>query len=453
MNQRADIPECLNPFFPKAETFHSQKPIQIRAENPSSPRLQYVCNFLFRQILKIPFEITDFNSDSGHAFIIEYGKTSGHSDAIFIPSDGLLYENNIPSVSDKYFFLPDENTLLKKDIFSFIFFHLSRAEEWNIPDDKKDKHKRFEADASLLCKNNLCEVPVIDASVYYFIRLLNQKGWIEVKKNYNAIRKILTVDIDNGFACLGKGIIRTSGSFLRDLIKGNFSEIQKRMAVLTGKQPDPFDVYDIFYEKTREHLVPLYYFVLLSDKKPFNRFLKKNSPYRKKLAEKIRHRCEAIGLHPSYETLNNPELYKKEWEEFSFLFPDFIRPKISRQHYLRFDIRTTPACLIENGVTADFSMGFASRQGFRAGTTYPFLYFNFNKNQQEKLWLVPFSFMDGNYFIYDSIPAEQAKEKMQNLLKTIAYYEGNACLVFHERTLYEGTVKNYKEVLLWFLSY
>ncbi|MBK6522785.1 MAG: hypothetical protein IPG08_10850 [Sphingobacteriaceae bacterium] len=76
-------------------------------------------------------------------------------------------------------------------------------------------------------------------------------------------------------------------------------------------------------------------------------------------------------MHPSYETVNNDELLKQEFDIIRNNSGSAIQ--ISRQHYLRSNIKTTPKQLIANGVRADFSTGFAAGAGYRAGTFTPFL--------------------------------------------------------------------------------
>lgn len=429
--------------------------VKIITENPENPRLAYVCRFLFQQHLGISFELLDYSekhSVSDAEPVIEYAKEIKFPNALHLKKDGWLDQTQIPEKSiNDYLYIPDKETILNKDFFSFIFFHISRYEEWvNV---KRDRHGRFEAAHSLLFQKKIHEYPIINKGINLLKNILVEKNYIINRKNTNSeIKKFLTIDIDNGYAFQGKGFFRTSGAFVKDLVKGNIKQILQRYKVLTGKMPDPFDIYEGLNRICNANNTPLLYFVLLSDKKPHNRFLQRGNPFRIKLFQTLLSNTQIPpALHASYECNENPDLYARESEEFKSLAG--YNPAMIRHHYLRFDIKKTPLLLIKNHFHSSFDMGFASSHGFRAGTYSPFQFFNFHKNKSENFWFFPFCAMDGNYFIYKTHSAETAWENVKKLLTNIKNENGTACIVFHERTLSQLVVENYNRLLNNFLEF
>ncbi len=79
-------------------------------------------------------------------------------------------------------------------------------------------------------------------------------------------------------------------------------------------------------------------------------------------------------------------------------------------------------------------MGFASKAGFRAGTSYPFYYFDFKTNMPLKLLAVPFCAMDGAYTVYESTQHDKAIKQLLQLKDKVKNVGGLFITVFHERT-------------------
>ncbi|MDI9339251.1 MAG: hypothetical protein QM534_01665 [Sediminibacterium sp.] len=419
-------------------------------------RLEYACHFIFTHVLKCRFEITTNKAVYEKApFKINYSYESFHDQLQILPS-GLLIEKELSS-PDSHFKETDgipvlfsspiasaTSCLLGFDIFSAVFFCISRLEEWQNPE--RDEHGRFEAKHSCLFSAGILNRPIADEWILLLKQRLltsfNHLSFPETKFKY-----ISTIDVDNLFAYRHKGFFRTIGGLVKDAVSGRFAQLKERISVLSGARPDPFDVYETLGQWAREGNYSLFYFFLYSNASKYDRTVKPGNKAFQKVLKKIG-ASAFYGLHPSYNTFVNDGLFKQELKDWQRMSGQNVR--ISRQHYLRFDIRTTPQQLMEQGIWADFSMGFATQTGFRAGTSHPFHYFNFNTNQPEELLLVPFAFMDGYYFVYNNYPAQELFNHVNELALNVQQVNGLLIGVTHERSfsnaVYKGFASIYKKL-------
>ena len=85
-----------------------------------------------------------------------------------------------------------------------------------------------------------------------------------------------------------------------------------------------------------------------------------------------------MGIHPGYETHLNPTKVKEEQNRLAEIVGHEVTK--SRFHFLRFELAKSYQILLDNGITKDYSMGYADDIGFRAGTSVPFKFFNLEKN-------------------------------------------------------------------------
>jgi hypothetical protein len=332
---------------------------------------------------------------------------------------------------------------LSFDIFSAVFYFISRAEEWQA--FQPDIHARFEADQSLLFKHGMHLTPLVDQWIVYFRRRINSAQKHQFSKN--PFRVISTIDVDNLYAYRHKGIIRTLGGAVRDLVRFDIFSFKTRIRVLSGRQKDPFDVYEEVACLCNSLKIPLVFFFLYRTGTRHDRTVDSRTGAFKGVFSVLRSKGAFIGVHPSYQSsLDEHQLAV----EISSIRKDAGNVTFSRQNYLRFDIRKTPGQLLKNGITADFTMGFASQTGFRAGTSFPFYYFDFQANNATSLLFVPFCAMDGAFTVYGKSDAANALQKLLDLSETIRETGGFFITVFHERTffdhLYSGFATLYKKL-------
>ena len=91
-------------------------------------------------------------------------------------------------------------------------------------------------------------------------------------------------------------------------------------------------------------------------------------------------------------------------------------------------------------------MGFASQIVFRAGTSQPFYYYDFNIEKKSELLFVPFCAMDGAYFIYNEVTPNEALQSLLNIANEVKKVNGLFISVFHERTFYNEIYEGFGNV-------
>ena len=281
---------------------------------------------------------------------------------------------------------PENNEIFSFDIFSAVFYFISRYEEWQA--FEKDQHQRFEAKAGILFQNNFLLKPVVDLWITEFKDFL-QTFDKELKFPPAQFKVISTLDIDNLFAYKSKGALRTIGACMKDIVTLDFWNLKERIKVVAGTAKDPFDIYESVSKFCSDLEIPLICFFLFRTGTLYDRTVNPRSEAFKNVFDVLKNNNAIIGLHPSYDSAFEKNRLKMECDLISEKNGEQV--KISRQHFLRFDIRNTPNLLIERGIGLDATMGFASSPGFRAGTSISFFIFLiFQKKKNRLCYFCPF---------------------------------------------------------------
>lgn len=433
----------------------SDAPEFIIYSSKLNERLNYTCKFIFEHVLNCKYSITENKQvfKNSQAFKISFS-THSEKEIINISPYDLLFKTGVdesykPKGTVKngtlYFHMSDSSCDLGYDIFSSVFYFISRYEEWQSFD--ADTHGRFELKQSLLFKHQQHLKPLVNVWIEEF-KLALLKFYPTLKFPQKKFQYVSTIDVDNLYAYKHKGTARTLGAIAKDILTFKFANLSRRMSVLKGKLKDPFDVYDELNELSKKTKTPLVYFFLQRSGTEYDRTIDPASQAFKGVFEKLDKSGIGHGLHPSYETVNNSELLKQEFDLIRSNSTSSIQ--ISRQHYLRYAIKTTPKQLISNGVLGDFSMGFASGAGYRAGTFTPFYYYDLENEKVTELLMVPFVLMDGVYFVYSNSGVAEAEKQIVELAEEAKRLNGIFVTVFHERTfdevLYPGFGDLYRKL-------
>ena len=355
----------------------------------------------------------------------------------FIKSHDLLFEQGVNDIDINIqqweevpcFFASGSKSVIPFDIFAASFYLITRYEEY-LP-HVKDKHGRFTADQSLALNNGFLEKPVIDIWAYKFLSILQEKfpDFLYKKREYTYIS---TIDVDNAYAYKYKGFIRTLGGFLNDIYKFKIFNIWDRFAVRSNIKKDPFNTFDKIINLKKAYNARTVFFFLIGDYTTFDTNISAaKSKFRLLIKDMVDY--ARVGLHPSYFTMNNASLLKKEKKRLESITNMPI--KRSRQHFLKFDLPETYQILIDLEIEEDYSMGYASHVGFRASTCTPFYFYDLDFEIQTPLKIFPFALMDTTLNDYMKLTPKQSLGKIRDLKNEVKRVDGTLITLFHNESL------------------
>ncbi len=430
--------------------------IVIYSEN-ITPRLQYAAQVVFNNVLKVVIPV-NFTDNMGYFLSVQgvkinYSKKPVEKTLHIYPSD-FLFQNKIkpefPGITDgaysKAIFPTDGSSDYNYDPFAAVFYMVSRYEEY--VSTKTDQYDRFDPEKTFSYQHEFYLKPM----VHYWAEELKDKLLVKFpsfefpQKNFRALA---TIDVDNGYAYMGKGSVRTAGAYVKDLLRFRFKSAMERTHVLTGHKKDPFNYYKYQKKVCTTHGVPLRYFVLCSEKTDHDHSLDSRSIAFKKLVKKVRFSGK-VGIHPSYYSNEDYLKLKGEVRLLSKLLKKRVRH--SRQHFIRLKFPETYRRLIQAGIHTDYSMGYPDRPGFRACIAEPYPFFDLETEEITSLMIIPFQTMDSHYYDYKKVNSQSGLEHMLEVMEEVKKVSGLFVFVFHDRAFspwpeYEGWKKGFETLV------
>lgn len=421
-----------------------------------TPRVRYIFKHIFTRILEQEIDFTSkieiFVAHNGPKF--SYTKNPLGTE-FFIRSSDLLFEQGVGEVDiimGKWndvpcFFSAGSKSSIPYDIFAASFYLISRYEEYQ--PHVKDIHGRFSANQSLAYKYKFLEKPVIDIWAIQLLEALQEK-FESIEMPNRQFTHLSTVDVDNAFAYRQKSIIRTSAGFIHDLFTLKLRPFWDRLMVLLGLRRDPFDTFDKLLKLQEKFNVEMLFFFLVANYTTYDTNVSAAKTKFRLLIKHISDFCD-IGLHPSYFTMGDLKMLKKEKERLESITN--IPITVSRQHYLRLNLPETYQNLIDMEIFQDHTMGYASDVGFRASTCTPFYFYDLDFEIQTPLKVYPFALMDTTLNDYMGLTPKQSIGKIGELVKEVKRVGGTFITLFHNESLSDyGRWKGWSKVYETMLS-
>ena len=399
----------------------------------NSARCYYVFDLIFKYELGILYRVTtDISEFERHSEEkISYADWR-NGDSFFIKASSLLFETGIRKqeieIVEKHetnVFFANEEDDLGFDIFSAVFYMVSRYEEYLT--FSPDEFGRFKASDSLAFQYKFLQKPVVNIWINIFKELLLKK-FPSLKIKSQTFDAIFTYDIDVAYKFKGRSLGRVIGASLKDLATFRFRNIIHRKMVLLKFKKDPWDVYDDLREKISKNNLQSIFFFLLADKTEYDRNLGYKSSSMKSLIKGI-DAYSKVGIHPSFYSSDFPEKVSVEKKRLESMTGQKILK--SRQHFLRFRLSDTYNSLLEAGITEDYSMAFPEAPGFRAGTCKPFYFYDLKNEEVTDLKIFPVTCMDATFVYYLKQSPEKSLMEILNLLKEIKKVNGVFIPIFH----------------------
>lgn len=362
-----------------------------------TPRFSYIMRHMFTKVLGVKIILTttveDFIKHKGPK--ITYTKQPLQNE-FFVRSNDLLFEQGINAIDISIndwdgvpaFFGTGERSSIPFDVFSASFYLLSRYEEY-LP-HVKDMHGRFPPKESIAYQNNFLQIPLVDLWALKLLNSLKEKfPDVEVvKRKYNFTS---IIDVTSSHCYAYRGIVRGISGFLLDLVYFRLKRIAQRVTVLFNPSKDPYNNYQYLIDLHKKYNIKSMFFFQFASYSTYDKNVSTNNNKFKFLIKSVAD-YSLVSLATSYSSFGNVSLIKKEKKELSSVINRPIN--YSRIRYNRVDIPETYRNLVEAEFTDDYTMGYTSEIGFRAGTCTPFYFYDIPLEIQQPIKIHPFAVHD-----------------------------------------------------------
>ncbi|HMO39196.1 MAG TPA: polysaccharide deacetylase family protein [Saprospiraceae bacterium] len=408
-----------------------------------TPRVQYAWDVLLRHALGLDFELTADRT----AYLaatdyckINYSQQRTDATEVFVPRGNLLLASGIrPQMTEPFemyglpafFQLDYEAADLPFDLPALAFYLATRYEEY-LPAER-DAHGRFPAQASLAHRYAFLQRPLINEWALQ-LRTLLQMRYPRWRPPTLAYRFQPTFDVDMAWAYKHKGWRRQLAAGFLECATGKFKTAANRWRVLTGRQEDPFFTFHYIRQLHEERSLQPIFFFLLGNYGPFDKNISHRQPALRSLIHNL-HQQFPTGIHPSYQSNSQPEAIRREIRRLAAITHEPATR--SRQHFLRLRFPDTYRALIAAGITADYTMGYASQTGFRASMATPYPWYDIEQEQLTSLMIHPFQAMDVTLRDYLQLSPEAAIENVRQLVVATRAVDGTFSIIWHNSSFSE----------------
>ena len=415
----------------------------------STTRLQYVCKFIFEEVLGTSYSLTidedNFNKYTGAKINYSYVEFN----SVFqINPHLLLFETGIKNQHIEVFGRGEDCRFFTRsykesdfDIFAAVFYLISRYEEY-LP-HAEDIYGRYAHENSLAFKEDFLHLPLINIWIESFKERLSS-NFPELSFKPKSFSYLPTYDIDIAWSYKEKGLLRNVGGFIKS------PTIERLSVWLTGKK-DPYDSYNFIDDLHRRYnLKPLYFFLVAKKNSLYDKNILPNNEAMQQLIKT--HAAQyTIGIHPSWQSCNNDELLMEEKEILQRI--SGVNINSSRQHYIKLTLPTTYQSLIRSGITEDYSMGYGSINGFRASTASPFNWYDLSAEKITSLCIHPFCFMDANCYYEQKLSMQESSVELMKYYNVCKKVNAPLITIFHNNFLGTSNMfQGWKKLYIQFIS-
>jgi len=410
--------------------------------NQLNARIRYVFTHFFETYTNNTIQITNvletFIEHNGPKFSYTNQKLGNE---FFVQANSLLFEQGVREQdiiigrwqTTPVFFPCDESSSIPYDIFAATFYMLSRYEE-HIP-HLKDDMSRFYTSGSLAGKEKFANKPVVDMWARKFFDCFSEVfPEIHTKTPTRRLQTIL--EVPEAYAYKSKSILRTLVETGFDFFKLRFVKLFERFAVRLSFRPDPFDIYNEWIALHQKHSIPTKVMFMFARPSANDR---NTSIFKHRFLVRIKDVADYVptSLLASYQSTDQPQLLHIEVKRLSEIIHHPL--KDIRQHLMRLRFPTTYDHFAKLGFTNDYSLQFVDYLGYRAGTGFPFQFYNLSKEQRSNLFIHP-------VIAHEAIlRAKRFPRKARRLLEQCKTYNikyGTPLTLVMTNTILDNRIKN-----------
>ena len=392
-----------------------------------SARQNYVFDLIFKQLLQINYQLVD---SSYKGKVLSYGsKTSD----FHIGHHSILSETDIKNQELKYvtydsyefpFAISDKESLFPFDLFAVCFYCVTRYEEYINP--ILDSHGRFKAENSWQFQKGLLQIPIVN----YLAEALRQKieSYFDITLSIKKVYSIKpTIDIDNAYAFHNRAN-NLFKSKLKSILKLDFHTFKLKSKAKNNKTKDPFNTHKKLRSLFCSYHSTVFFLMKSGGQDSTNKI---ESSVQQELIKKYKKAGFEIGIHPSYNSIENKTV-STELEYLRNITPSV---KSSRYHFIKNKLPQAYNGLVKKGIQNEYSMGYATTSGFRAGICNSYEWFDLTMNTKSGLTIYPFYFMDATFIFNSDKTPKEALQEVKTITEEVKKYEGENYFVFHNESL------------------
>ncbi len=340
------------------------------------------------------------------------------------------------------------------DFLGNIFFHVSRYEEYC--QARSDAHLRYQAASSVLGVEDLLQRPLVNEFLSVLKTMLRRIG----VRSFKTFRfsQAITCDIDFLSYPQGKNLFwkmvnlskrAKSGTLVESATADIYRVFHSRFI---SYQSDHFNSFHRLVERAGETGSKMIFFLMSDASTTQNGSDYRLNDHRLEVVFDLASKYDFVefGLHGSYHSYDSIELLSAEFENLKAALKSYSldsRLLYSRQHFLRWNQRSTPGLLEKINVQCDSTLGYAESPGFRSSCCLPYPMYDLQTGTRLNLLELPLvlmdrSLLDSRYLGLEN--PDQALDLALNLKQECIKHNGVFTLLWHN-----SSFLNTKESLLF----
>lgn len=344
------------------------------------------------------------------------------------------------------------------DILGLTFWMLNRLEEIHRTD--LDNHERFPAINSHAYKYDYLERPIVDEWLDILQQVI-QRVWpnLKLKKHQFSIKVSHDVDVPSRFAFSRPfSVIKSMASLV--LKNNNIKLALMAPIIYLGSKNkihplDPYNTFDwLMNISEKNNLKSAFYFICGRTDKSKDALYEPEHPIIKKMMLEIYKRGHEVGLHPSYNSYNNPEQINFEAQRLKKVCKELGIEQSQwggRMHFLRWSHPTTLQAWNDAEMSYDSTLGYADRPGFRCGTCHEYTGFNPVTDTILNIKIRPLIIMDCSVIAKHYMGLGYTKKALNEIIKykrICEKVEGNFTFLWHN-SFFNGkkSFKLYEDII------
>ena len=420
------------------------------ASGEVTPRHAYVAYIIFDVVLERPYQWCKTASDwaASDGLKVQYGgKSSVAADAAWIPACGLLEGTALghaaldtwsdeegPGVPGQgrlpFGVLHASSVRVDADWWSWVFWMVTRMEEYSVSKSAYDGMGRFQASDSMAHAEGWLWRPEVEVRI---------RAWAQsvgFAPKHAAYKVNPTIDVDSAYAYRHRSLLRTAAATGKDVAFARTARLAERWRVLVRGEHDPYDTYEWLESVHTAHGLKARYFFLLADRGQYDRPVDWRQPGMRALVRRLAQSAD-MGIHPGVASHDSSDAERLKAEISRMKGLSNVPVQHARQHYLLQRVPASWRRLEAAGIQHDHSLGYADHIGFRAGMSRPFRAFDATANRMLNLTIHPVSAMDATLNRYMGLTPNQALDALEQLAREVKGVEGQLTLLWHNETVSE----------------